>query len=323
MTQQSQAEEPHDYPNALRQELAIYRPSPALERANGLLGTVPVELRKLGEAIQDDLGLAAETVKLCNSSLFGLPRPVSSLEQAVVATDADIVRTLLLACWLTKLTGSRIPTRENRLFWSHSLLVAQISRRISEWAGLAQPEKTFLAGLLHDVGILPFLTLFSREGAPRQRSILENLGESIESERRRFGTDHCELGGRLSTLLGFPHPLAEVVAKHHQPGIAIFSFPLLPIVGAAEVISQARHLCAKQELAPEALRTLIKDSLGKWLPGFDPSASHHLVEALESDLLASVKRFTPGEGNAWCDSLPSTGAQPEAHQQGNVKSHVT
>lgn len=314
VTPKSQAAKPHDYPNALYKQLAVFRPSPGLQRTNGLLSTTPVDLRRLGRAIQDDPDLAAETVRLCNSSLFRLPRPVSSLEQAVVATDAEIVRILLLTCWLTKRSGSEVSTRENQLFWSHSLLAAQISSRISEWTGLVQPERAFLAGLLHDIGDLPYLTLFSSDGTERYLDVLEDLGESIETQRRRSQTDHCELGGRLSTMLGLPLSLAEVVSKHHQPNTILPGFPLLSIVAAAEAISQARRPCARQEFPTEALGTFIKDSLEKWLPGLNPSASHRLIGVLESDLLANGRHFAPLAGDVWSDSLPGTAARSQAEK---------
>jgi len=199
-----------------------------------------------------------------------------------------------------------ITPRENQLFWSHSLLAAQISRRISEWTGLIQPEQAFLAGLLHDIGNLPFLALLSCGGTEGHDNSFENLGDSLESQRRRFGTDHCELGERLSALLGFPPPLLEVVLNHHQPGSAIPGFPLLPIVGAAEAVSQVCHPYARQELPAEALGPFIKDSLEKWLPRLNPSISHRLVGTLEAGLLGSGKHSKPAAGNVWSDSLHRT-----------------
>lgn len=279
-------------------EVELFRPSPALKRMNELLSAIPVDLRKLGAALQDDPELASEAVKFSNSSLFGLSRPVASLEQAVVATGSDMVRTLLLTCWLTRLSGTRITAAENRLFWSHALSVARISRRIGEWTGMEQPEQAFLAGLLHDIGDLPLLAVLAKSGAEGRQNIFEDLGESLESQRRRFGTDHCELGSRLADVLAIPLPLAEVMAKHHQHGLAASGFPLLPIVGAAEAIAQASRLCQKRDLPPEMLGGFVADCLVKWLPGLDRSAGRHLVEELESDMPADISHAKPGVKSA-------------------------
>lgn len=305
--------EPCEYPEVLFQELYIFRPSRALQRLNGLLSEIPVDLKKLGQAVQDGPTLAAETVRFCNSSLFGLSRPISTLEQAVVATDADIVRALLLTCWLAKLTGHRVAARENRMFWDHNLLVARISRRINDWAGLAQPEQAFLAGLLHDVGMLPFLTLLSRVETSGEPSLYENSSESIDSQRIRFKTDHCELGKRLSTILDFPLPLAEVVSRHHQRKNFRIDIPLLSVVSCAEAVSQFHFLRAKQELPEETVVTFLKETLQEWLPGRNHSSSLALLAALKTDLLTDIRSQEQRTKREPPDSFLSEGVNSQAH----------
>lgn len=308
-TPRNQAALRPNYPDALYKQLVFFRLPPALERTNDLLGTTPVDLRKLGRAIQDEPDVAAETVRLCNSSLFSLPRPVSSLEQAVVTTDAEIVRTLLVTCWLTRRSSSKVVPHENQLFWSHSLLAARISRRIGEWTGLVQSELVFLAGLLHDIGDLPFLTLFSSDGIQEHPGTLEDLGESVEIQRRHFGTDHCELGGRLGALLRIHPSLAEVVLKHQQSGPFKHLSPLVAIVGAAEAILQAHRFCTSEELPTEGMGASIQEALAKWLPGLNPSAEHHLITALEQDLLSSSRSFAARAGNVLCGPQPGSMAR--------------
>lgn len=314
ITQPSPPEKSNSYTNSFCRELALFRPSPVLEQVNGLLSAVPVDLRKLGRASHNDPSLATEAIKLVNSSLFGLARPVSSLEQAVVATDADVVRTLLLTCWLTRLSGNNVATRENQLFWSHSLMVAQLSRRVSEATDLAQPEQAFLAGLLHDVGVLPFLTLLSREGTAASLDTFANCRESIEMERLRFGIDHCELGRRLAAIPDFPLPLAEVISKHHQPSLAVSSFPLLLIVGITEAISQVHYLCAHQGKPIEAMGAYMKDSVKMWLPGLSTAANRTLLATLEADLFESTSRFKPSGEKVWTNSFSRAHDQPHTEK---------
>lgn len=271
-----------DYPDALFREVSFFRPSGALSRMNCLLSTAPVDLKELGVAAKEAASLASEAIKLCNSSAVCLSRPVSRLEQAVIATDADFVRTLLLTCWLTRLSGSSVESRANQSFWSHGLLVAQICRRTSEWTGLVPPEHAFMAGLLHDAGALPILTMLSREGDSRGQDIREAAGDSPEYQRLRFKTDHCDLGRRLNSVLNFPLPVAEVMARHHQPHSAGSGSPLLSIAGFAEEICTALHLTAKNKPAGDCTGTIIKDALRTWLPGLSPSAATQIVEDVNS-----------------------------------------
>lgn len=318
LRRQSRVANLDNYREILFKEVDIFRPSPPLQQVNSLLSMVPVDLRKLGTAGQEGTGLVEEAIRLCNSSLFGLARPVSTLEQAVVATDADLIRTLLLTCWLTKLTGSKVATQANQMFWSHGLLVSQFSRRIGEWAGLAQPEWAFLAGLLHDAGALPFLTLLSRDGTAEHQNIFLDLGDCIESQRSRFGTDHCELGQKLNAILDFPLPVAEAIARHHQRKTALSRFPLLSIVGCAEAISQVCYHCSIEELRGEGIENFIKDMLRAWLPGLNPSASLPLLGALKSDLVGTTGQLSPDAIKAWSGSFSAPGIQAGAQTTSGI-----
>ncbi len=277
---------PASQSTSLRAETALFEPPLPIARIAHLLSAAPVDLRELGEAVREDETLVSEALKLCNSSLFSLSQPVSSLEQAVSIMDADLVRTLIFACWLIKHTGSTVPERERRLYWRHSLSVAQSSRRIGEWAAYSSPEWAFLAGLFHDVGILPFLTFHSREARRKQDILFDRFGDGVESQRRQFGTDHCEIGALLGTRLGFPLPLIEVAARHHQRGSATMGRPLVCLVAAAEMISRAKSLPGAEAEMPTG--QLIRKALAEYLPGVNRAGGSGLVEVLESDLQAPL-----------------------------------
>ncbi len=293
--------------DALRAEAEIACLPPVLGRMNQLLSAAPVDLRSLAEAIKEAPGLATETVKFCNSSLFALPQPVASIEQAVLLMDADIVRVLLLTSWLVKHTGANIPARDNRLFWSHSLLAAQLSRHISEWACYAQPEWAFLAGLFHDIGILPFLTVLAHNGSAKPEGLFEDAGDSIEPQRRRFGTDHCELSLQMSSVLSLPFPLAETAARHHQRGATLSGMPLLSFAGAAEVIAQTVSGRPDAHSLPQG--QIIRNALAEFLPGLNPAARSGLANTLESDLPGTTAQFGEIPASVWDDSLAETEAQ--------------
>ncbi len=283
---------------ALHTELKLFRLPPSLAHINGLLSSAPVDLRCLEEAVKGEPSLVPEVLKLCNSSLFGLSHPVASIEQAVIIMDSDVVRSLLLACWLIQLTGAKVPPRENLCFWRHSLLVAQLTRRLGGWTGYAQPERLFLAGLFHDIGILPFLTMLSRGAVVESGSLLESLGDCIEPQRRRFATDHCEFGLLLGSGLGLPLPLVEVCARHHQRGAMLAHTAISCLTGAAEMIAQAA--ASGRDGAPSVCPgQIIRDALAEYLPGLSRTANSGLVETLESDLPGALTEPSDSPANIW------------------------
>jgi HD-like signal output (HDOD) protein len=288
---------------ALHKEVSFFAPPPSLARINCLLSSAPVDLNSLGEAVKEESALVSETLKLCNSSLFGLSHPVVSLEQAVIIMGSDMVRALLCACWLVQFTGARVPAQENFSFWRHSLLVARLSRRLSGWTGCAQQEWAFLAGLFHDIGILPFLTMLSRSEAAESGSVFETIGDRVEMQRRRFTTDHCELGLLLGAELGLPAPLVEACARHHHRGGTLSHTSLSRLSGAAEMIAQA---ATGNGSAPSTtLSQVIQRALAEYLAGYDRLASASVIEALESDLRGAVMERRGGGSSIWEDHISS------------------
>jgi HD-like signal output (HDOD) protein len=291
---------------ALRLETEQFTPPDSLARMNRLLAVAPVDLNRLEEAVKEDPQLVTEALRLCNSSLFQLPHPVVRLEQAVMMTDAEITRALLLGCWIIKCSGGKMGVQDHQAFWRHSLLVAQLSRHICEWTNCSQPEWAFLAGLFHDLGTLPFLTLLSRSANGEPKAVLEEVGDSVESQRRRFGVDHCDLGARMGSILGLPFSTVEVAAKHHQRGCGSSSFPLLCFISAAECISQAR---APSSLHPSTVpeRQGILNALGEYLPGMNGAVSSGLLETIESDLSSTSTQLGEVAANPWEEPPASRG----------------
>lgn len=291
------------YPSAqtvaltLRAEVDLLRLPAGLSRMNQLLSAAPVDLRRLGDAGVEDAGIVNRVLHLSNSSLFNLSPHVNTLEQAVSVLDSEVVRELLLTCWLIRFSGERAAASENHAFWRHSLIVARLSRRLAEWIDFAQPERAFLAGLLHDAGMLPFLTLYSRCGVPDRQRILDYAGDAIDPQRRQFGADHCELGSKMAAALDFPASIAETAARHHHRGAILAGALPVSLVACAECISLAVR--RSQQAAPPAAGMAIRNALAEYLPHLLPQAGSGLVEALECELTQSAPQETTAGPPDW------------------------
>jgi HD-like signal output (HDOD) protein len=91
-----------------------------------------------------------------------------------------------------------------------------------------------VAGLLHDIGSLPLLTV-ARE---QQKAFPELAGidwrDKIDLEREIFGLDHCQVGLWMAKSWKFSPSLIDAVFHHHDPAKAEKDAHLAEIVGAAE-----------------------------------------------------------------------------------------
>ena len=126
---------------------------------SALLSTVPVDLRRVCRVIRTDPSLAAQVIRLCNSAMLGLRGRVSNIEHAVILLGTERLRTLVLTCSLVECVGNFLSPTELQSFWQHSLLTATLSERSALCLHYPEAEQAYLAGLLHDLGVLPLLLL--------------------------------------------------------------------------------------------------------------------------------------------------------------------
>ncbi len=168
-----------------------------------------------------DPALSARVLRIANSSYYGFSRQIESVDEAVGIVGELDLRNLALA---VSLVGSMSRLDRSGVdidrFWLHSLRTAVVARLVARAAGGCNPETLFLAGMLHDLGILviyqqnPELSV----AIDRQIEALHQLRD--QAEREVLGFDHAEVGALLIETWGLSSELAELAGCHHQYQLA-------------------------------------------------------------------------------------------------------
>ncbi|MCB0115042.1 MAG: HDOD domain-containing protein, partial [Caldilineaceae bacterium] len=123
-------------------------------------------LRRVGDIIQRDMGLAAKVLQLVNSPYFGLVSEVRDVQHAATLLGLDALQNLVLAAGVFReLEGLNVPASLLERLLDHSLAVAAVARSIAQDVGLsaAGADHAFLGGVLHDVGKLLLADRFGRD----------------------------------------------------------------------------------------------------------------------------------------------------------------
>jgi len=122
------------------------------------------------------------------------------------------------------------------VFWEHSLGCALVCRRLARKINLCDPGKAYLAGLLHDLGIIVNLWALPQEF----RTAFEIAkAEGIplhESEQKSLGFTHCDSGRLLAESWRLAPDLIEVVAHHHSPENSTQDSGLVALVHIADLL---------------------------------------------------------------------------------------
>jgi HD-like signal output (HDOD) protein len=167
--------------------------------------------------IEQDAALSARIMKAVNSAFYALPTKITRLERAVAFMGLKAVKEVAASSSLAGLCKDvEIGNFCARDLWDHSVGVAILSREFAVHSKTVDPEDAFLAGMLHDVGLL-----LAAQSEVRTSALLFNSAESREVpftdiERKIFGFSHCELGERLSQNWKFPDDVSAVIRWHHQ-----------------------------------------------------------------------------------------------------------
>jgi putative nucleotidyltransferase with HDIG domain len=251
---------PADLPElrSFRAEVLSRRELPTLPVVLGrILSVVDGErssTRDLVEVIEHDQALASRVLKLANSALFGCPRTVATIPRAVVLVGFSTVRNLALGAkvWDTLTVGGRQSELVEEL-WRHSALVAATAKVVAARIPGVDPDASFTAGLLHDVGKLILslklgMKYWSLVGAADNDHAVEDI------ERERLGVDHAEVGAWLLEAWRLPSPIVGAVGEHHR-------VPQGPEWHTTRMIFTADRLVRGTDFAAGELRPLAAEVL--------------------------------------------------------------
>jgi len=217
-----------------------------------------LDVHVLGVKIASDQSLAAKTLRLANSSFYGVASQVTTIDRAIAVLGFQCIRTLVTACAVTDSFPSEGDGNFNfKRFWRHSVATATCARLLAVHSKL-NPDTAFTAGLLHDIGSLVLVTRFPKEYAQvlaQQREQDCFLGEA---ELSVFGTDHGAVGSALARYWKFPEEMQDAVARHHDDAGPL-SLPL--VVHAANIIAHALDLSDDPDDLVPAMSVEVWDAL--------------------------------------------------------------
>lgn len=148
--------------------------------------------------------------------IFGRWQEVDSVRSAVVALGFRRMREIAMSCCLLRLWPGEKYNIDPVVFWEHSMGCALVCRRFAHEIGFANAEKAYLAGLLHDVGIVVNLWTLPKEFCEVYEVARSQRIPLHEAEMQTMGFTHCESGRMLAERWHLSPELSEVISRHHD-----------------------------------------------------------------------------------------------------------
>jgi len=172
----------------------------------------------LADRLSRDQALSAKTLRLANSSFYGMQSKVTTIQQAIAVLGFNSIRTLVTtAALIGEFSSNKDVTFDFQVFWRHSLASAICAKIVARHLNLNQ-DYAFMVGLLHDIGRLVLVTCSPEHYA---KVILYRDQKDcylLDAEQAVLGTDHTIVGSALAAHWKFPVIMQKAIANHHAPG---------------------------------------------------------------------------------------------------------
>ena len=164
-------------------------------------------IKTLVATISHDAALTARIIKIANSPLFRAPREIEDLQMALSRLGMQYTCNLATGLAMEQMFQATSDLIDKRLreVWSKSTEIAGICHVLCKHKTRLRPDQAALAGLVHQIGILPILSYAEEHHALMKDSIsLEKVIEQL----------HPSLGVKILTTWEFPAELRNIPVDH-------------------------------------------------------------------------------------------------------------
>ena len=205
-----------------------------------------VDISVLARKVSHDQALTAKTLRMANSSSYGLQVKVTTIQQAITFLGFQTTRNLITAAAVTGCFAAGACAGFNdKAFWRHSIATAACARVLARRMRFNQ-DYAFTAGLLHDIGRLVLVTTYPARYAEVIAWRAAHDSELIEAERAVLGVDHVMAGTALAAHWNFSDTMRHAIAWHHEPERAGAGF-LATIIHVANAIVHALDIAHEDD----------------------------------------------------------------------------
>ncbi len=230
----------------LRASLSNLNSLPAMPAIAQKLLALPLNTEE-GEAqllklIEQDLQLFARIIGLANASSMGVGRKVTGIQDAAQLLGMKRMKSVAIGIatmsqMVNNPAGKHFDPHD---LWTHCMSIALVMNTIAQvMPRQIRPDdnQIFLAGLLHDIGLMALHYLDPDTSDELHRQLRLQPKTSItQIELDLLGMTHGDIGALLVKQWHLPEEIIEVVKLHHALDIASVSRnnPLIRIANIAE-----------------------------------------------------------------------------------------
>jgi len=160
---------------------------------------------KIARVVQTDPAITARLIQISNSPLYRGRRKIESCPEALTRIGLKASQDIITAFAMKAVFKAKSPLIRRKMqdLWAHSGYVASISAVFAHKTPGFDPDRAMLAGLIHDIGIVPILTY-----ADKHPDILANPKDLAETVKKL----RVEIGIQIIRKWDFPSDFEDVIS---------------------------------------------------------------------------------------------------------------
>ena len=249
-----------------------------LFRFLGLVGDSSVSATELADFIWKDPALLCRALPIVASRRAG---DGSSLRMGIVSLSRERIRNLALTTPLLRSVEPLGTSSYAVTYWERSLLCATASEAAAVELSLPEPEKYYIAGLLHDLG---YLVLLQKRPTILPTTIQEwarRPFDLLEIEDDLMGIDHCRLGLEMAAHLGLESWIYPAISQHHSASADSEPICKLTAIGSAFTNYLGVDFYPRRSLSRATREREVREIVRVLLPDLSDAEGKRLFEIMQ------------------------------------------
>lgn len=267
-----------------------------------------IDTKALKQCIENDPALTTKILRVVNSSLFGLSRKVTDLNQALALIGTKPLKLLVLGFSLPKELQLGLEAEILERYWQRTLIKAVAARELAETIWQVPGDDAFISGLLQDLGMLVLIQDLGETYLAFLHRIYRDGGNLLELETETLSFNHAKLSASLLEHWGLPESIVRDVRRPFKTDILAHlpqaERPVPQILHMADLIGEfltRERACLLNELI----------DVGSLYKGLTIGQLQSLIKSLESKVpqLAEIFSLRLPEQVSYSDILLNAYAQ--------------
>jgi len=216
-------------------------PRQVLKALNGIEEILAVDY-DIVHMIHYDAPIALGVLKLANSSMYGYPYEVFSLQRAAELVGPGAIKNVIL----TTSIFEQFENPQNSdvdleliALWLHTAVTASVAEGIGALIDDLDPDVCFTAGLIKDCGLIALVMNYPELINDIVKYQADDKMPLFKAEQEVIGATHAEIGALMLENWGFPKELSEAIKNCCEADNGNPESKLSGVIGLAKFLAES------------------------------------------------------------------------------------